>query len=422
MLLTHRRSSATLLIVAVAAGSLLTGCASSDSSSPAASESAAEVSVDLPTKPMSQADADAFDKAIQGVLDDPASQAELAPGTWVGVWVPEKGYFMKAYGNATLDGQPAALDQHLRIGSVSKTFTATAVLMLVDDGKLSLDDTVADVLPDTASAYPVYAGVTVEQLLRMQSGVPDFLNVPNGLVNDVAKDPTRMFTVDDILTSATSNTTAPAGTIGYSSTNYIVLEEMVNKVSGTTLQEFIADRITGPLGMNNTELPDYEIRALPEPSARGYATGPADGLEGCRAEFALLGGEVEQDADLSEYTQSLTRGAGAMSSTVADLGIWSASKSGNVLLSEELQGKRLQITPDIFLNYGMGIMEVPSESGLTFLGHEGDAFGYQAYALKEPTSGASVVVMNNTCGLAGLMDKIVAALPLPAASASPATS
>ena len=174
-----------VLLSAVAALSLLAGCAADDggngsSASPAVSTSAPVI--DIATTPMSQADADAFDKAVQGVLSEPDGVAALAPGTWVGVWDPDRGYFMKVYGSATLDGEPANLEQHHRIGSISKTYTATAVLLLVDEGTLTLDDTVADVLPDIASGYPAYADVTVEQLLRMQSGVPDFLNVADGLI------------------------------------------------------------------------------------------------------------------------------------------------------------------------------------------------------------------------------------------------
>ena len=408
------------VVLAVAALSLAAGCSSDSADSGGDTAPSPSVSLDIATTPMSDADAAAVDEAVLGVLGS-SDLAELAPGTWVGVWDPQRGFFEKAYGDATLDGEQASLDQHLRIGSVTKTFTATAILLLVDQGKIALDDTVEDLLPEVASSYPAYATVTVEQLLGMESGVPDYLNAlpPDGLIPALTEDPTRLFTVDEILTAATSGRVEDPGTFGYSSTNFVVLEEIVNAVSGTTLQDFIADEVTGPLGMTDTALQPYEERVMPEPYAHGYATGsadPADLTSGCLGEFALFGGEVAEDADLSEYTQSLTRGAGGIYSTVGDLGIWASSMSGTTLLSEDLQAKRLAITPDVYPPYGLGIMQVEN-----YLGHEGDAFGYQAYALKDPDTGTSVVVMNNTCSNSTLMDEIIAALPTGAA-ASPATS
>jgi len=388
--------------------SLVAGCSSGDSGNSQGSATAI-VEVDIATEPMSDGDAAALDAAVQDALRAADPDGTLAPGTWIGVWDPARGVFTKAYGRATLDGEPADLDQRLRIGSVTKTFTAVAVLLLVDDGALALDDTVESVLPELATEFPAYAPLTIEQLLRMQSGIADYLNRPDGILTQVVAEPQRQFVPDELITSAVSGDVEDPGTIGYSSTNFVVLEEIVNEVAGTPLQEVIAERITGPLGMANTALQPYDETSIPGPAARGYATGPEDGYSGCRAEFALMNSSVPENTDTSDWSQSSTRGAGGMYSTLQDLGIWAASLSGNILLSPELQAKRIEITPNDYLPYGMGILQVSLDNGTTYLGHEGDGYGYQAYALLDQQSGTAVAVMNNTCGSSGLMDDLIVA-------------
>ena len=405
-----RSRAISLAAAAAMCMSLVAGCSSGEESP--------LVEVDIATEPMSEADAAEVDAAVREALGSPGF--ELAPGTWVGVWDPDRGVFTKAYGKAVLDGEDAGLEQRLRIGSISKTFTAVAVLLLVDDQLLSLNDSVEFILPDLAAKYPAYAAVTIEQLLRMQSGIPDYLNRPDGILSQVVADPQRQFSPDDLIASAVAGGVEPIGTIGYSSTNFVVIEEIVNAVAGMPLRDVIAQRITGPLGMADTVLQPYEDTSVPAPSAHGYATGDEDAPFGCRAEFKRVGASVPENTDMSDWSQSSTRGAGAMYSTVHDLGIWAASRSGNILLSPDLQAKRLQITPDDSLNYGMGLLEVEGFNGKTYLGHEGDGYGYQAYALVDPESGVAVAVMNNTCGSSPLMDVLVGALDPPSATPAPA--
>ncbi|MEK9736450.1 MAG: serine hydrolase, partial [Candidatus Nanopelagicales bacterium] len=92
---------------------------------------------------MSDADASALDSAVTQAL---AEGLDGAPGAWVGVWLPDKGVHVAAYGKAT-DSADATLEDHNYIGSLTKTATATAVLQLVDQGTIALTDTVADLDP-----------------------------------------------------------------------------------------------------------------------------------------------------------------------------------------------------------------------------------------------------------------------------------
>ncbi len=106
---------------------------------------------------------------------------------YVGVWDPARGAYVKAYGTADVaGGRAASIDDSFRIGSTTKTFTATVILQLVDEGKLALDATLADAAPGVAAKYPTIADRTIEQLLSMTGGIPDYTEVPDGVVAGVA--------------------------------------------------------------------------------------------------------------------------------------------------------------------------------------------------------------------------------------------
>jgi D-alanyl-D-alanine carboxypeptidase len=150
------------ILALLGAAFLVAGCGGgSDSGS---------VSVDMPDTEMSAADAAKVDAAVTAVWNP---VKDNLPALYVGVWDPEKGVFEKAYGDAS-KGVPATLDDSLRIGSISKTFTANVILQLVDDGKLSLDDTISDAAPEVAKKYPQVADRTIRQLLDMHSGISDY--------------------------------------------------------------------------------------------------------------------------------------------------------------------------------------------------------------------------------------------------------
>jgi D-alanyl-D-alanine carboxypeptidase len=174
----------------------------------------------LTTQPMSTADAQTVDQAAAAKFQEISSEGE-ASALYVGVWDPAKGFFLKAYGDAA-PNQPATIDDAFRIGSVTKTFTADVILQHVGDGSIELDGTVATYAPDVATAHPQLADLTVRQLLTMTSGIPDFLNVPGGIVAEVVKDTTRVWTADELIAGALTGDVAAAGTPGYSTTNYIV--------------------------------------------------------------------------------------------------------------------------------------------------------------------------------------------------------
>ena len=343
---------------------------------------------ELPTGEFSDEDRAYVDQIAQAALDRGGDLNAL----YIGVWDPERGAYTAACGLAdAAAGRAASVDDHFRIGSISKTFTAAVILQLVDEGLLALDQLVAEADPDLAERFPVLAGLTIEQLLRMQSGIPDYMNVPDAAVEDLVNDPSTVFSADDLIGYGVAGDVQSPGTGGYSTTNYIALQEIAETVTGQSLAELIEERLTGPLGMTGTALPPNDDTTLPDPATHGYIN------EACIGELEADGAfGVEAGTDTTAWNASYGQGGGGMHSTLEDLGIWAASMSGTSFLSDDLASQRLD-TADVGLGpfeYGLGIIKLgPS------YGHEGEAIGWEAWAGHNPETDVTVVIATNGCSV-----------------------
>ena len=149
---------------------------------------------------------------------------------------------------------------------ITKTFTATAVLQQVASGALSLDDTVADVLPDLAAELPDIAEITVEQLLAMQSGIPEyeFLVVP-----EVLENPTEVVDLDEVIVETVEGGVESAGTAGYSTTNYLILGEMLEELTGQPSEDVLNELATDA-GLTTTVLTVDDDIEMSDPSSAAY--------------------------------------------------------------------------------------------------------------------------------------------------------
>ena len=157
---------------------------------------------------MSAEDAKQVDAAAQAAF---TSLGAKAPGLYVGVWDPKKGFFTKAYGRAEVGGTKATVDDALRIGSMTDSYTATVILQLVREGKLTLDGTVATYAPALATQFPELAPITVQQLLSMASGIPDYLQRPGGAINAIVANPQRVWTPEELIARGREAGHATAG-------------------------------------------------------------------------------------------------------------------------------------------------------------------------------------------------------------------
>ncbi len=313
---------------------------------------------------------DTLDTVITGAMD-----AAKIPGAIIGVWSPEREY-VKAFGVAdTTTGTPMKTDFYHRIGSVTKTFTATAVLQLAGDGRIDLDDPIARYV----DGVPGGESITVRQLAGMRSGLADYTR-SDGFQAAVATNPRADFTPRQLLdwAFALPPVSPPDAQVEYCNTNYILLGLLVEKVTGASFGDYLSEAILGPLGMAHTSFPAGT--RFPEPHARGY-TEPLD--------------ETGPPVDASEWSAGLTSAAGAMISTLEDMRIWLPVLASGSLLKPELQAERLNTRPEpgtpTDFGYGLGVFTVAG-----WIGHNGSVPGYQTVAVHLPEQQTTLVVMINT--------------------------
>jgi D-alanyl-D-alanine carboxypeptidase len=288
------------------------------------------------------------------------------PGVVVGVWVAGEGEYVVARGKANLEtGEERDLDDPFRIGSITKTFVATAVLQLVEEGKLSKSDKLAKWYP----GFPDAEKITVDHLLSMRSGVvdPDF-----GDVIERHASPEAVIEASARLGGAIL---PPDERTEYRNVNYVILGEIVAKVSGKDAGDRIAQSILGPLGMKDTTYPTSS--GLPG-DLRGYTLDSSTG--GLK--------------DATSLNPVAVGGAGAMISDVSDLKIWAEAVCTGKLLEDGTQRARLRTQhlssePD-FVGYGEGIMRVGG-----FCGHPGGVPGFSSEMWYLPERDATVIVNVN---------------------------
>lgn len=387
---TGRRPTHLLIVLATVIASALglLACGESEDSSASASP------VALPSKPMSAADVGKVEEEVRSLM--PALRS-IAPALYLGIWDPQKGYFEKAYGNAIRNGREASAADSFRIGSITKTFTATVILQLVGKGKLELNGTVGKYDPELAKRFPPLKKLTIEQLLSMRSGIPDYLNVKGGIVKQVSEKPTRVWKPQELIAGALREPVKAPGTPGYSTTNFIVLQLIAEKLAGKSLRSLIAARLARPLDISATALPPSADSSLPAPSSHGYVNSA-----GVKEITSDGGRKLEQWTDTTDWSISYGQGGGGMTSTLRELGAWAASMSGNSLLPQELASKRLKTRSIGFgLNYGLGMMRVGP-----WYGHEGEAIGWEGIAFHNPKTGVTFVAQTNAA--AGASELLVA--------------
>ena len=296
------------------------------------------------------------------------------PGCAVGVSEGGKVILEKAYGMADLEHDvPNGADTIFEAGSVSKQFTAAAVLLLAREGKLSLDDQARKYLPE----LPDYGKpLTIRHLLTHTSGLRDW-----GEVEGIAGWPrtTRVYThahVLDIVSRQTSLNFEPGTNWSYCNTGYNLAAIIVSRVSGMPFAEFCRARIFQPLGMTRTSWRD-DFRRVVKGRAIAYSEA--------------------KDGFLQDMPFENVHGNGGLLTTVGDLLKWNENavnqKVGDAgFLQEETQpghfnnGKAHDYALGLYIRDFMGVQEV---------GHSGSTAGYRAYLARYPKQRVSVAVLCN---------------------------
>ena len=208
-------------------------------------------------------------------VDVPALEATIAklaaemnvPGAVMLLRTPE-GEFAVTYGQRGLDDPtPVTVKDHIRIGSNTKTWTGSAILQMVQEGKIALDDPVSKYRPDV----PNGENITIEQLLNMRSGLFNY-STTFALNDKLDKEPRRVWQPDELLAIAYPLPPyfAPGQGYQYSNTNTVLLGLIAEQIDGKPLETVFEDRLFRPLGLDDTLLPPKDSNAIPQPHPRGY--------------------------------------------------------------------------------------------------------------------------------------------------------
>jgi D-alanyl-D-alanine carboxypeptidase len=279
----------------------------------------------------------------------------------------------KGYGMANLElGAPIEPETVFRIGSVTKQFTAAAVLMLEEQGKLALDDPIEKYVP----GYPTQGHtITIEHLLNHTSGIKSYTSVPE-LWALVGKDHTLEELID--LFKNQPMDFAPGRRWLYNNSGYVLLGAIIEKVSGQGYAEFLQEHIFTPLGMDNTRY-DSASRIIPK-RASGYTKGP------------------EGPVNAPYISMSNPHAAGALISTVDDLARWDAALDACSLISASSRARAwapCRLIDGSDEAYGYGWVTGRWE-GYEWIEHGGGINGFTCHWLKMPAEQALVVVLTNS--------------------------
>jgi D-alanyl-D-alanine carboxypeptidase len=297
------------------------------------------------------------------------------PGAAVGVWIPGQGAWTTAAGLADIDGGVAATtDMTWPLRSITKSYTVTLILQLVDEGTISLDDTIDTYVEGVTNGDKI----TLRELAGMSSGNADYTN--DDFLAAFTKDPTRIFTLDDLNGFMLGKPAQfpPGAKKVYTNANTNLLGAVVEKVTHRPFADVLDERILQPLGQQHTR---YLVEAgeWPTPHPVGYA--PAGG------------GHQTQPDNLSIFGP-----AGSMISNLDDGRVWGEVLATGALLTPRTQRERLQGAPLAGLPpydlYALGIGETRG-----WWGHNGEGLGFTAAVFHQPASGATVVVYMNESNL-----------------------
>jgi D-alanyl-D-alanine carboxypeptidase len=325
-------------------------------------------------EPLPAADVQAIDQIVAQQM-----AAQGIPGVTVSVRAPGRGTLLRSYGLAdTATGRPLAPRDAYRIASVTKTFTAAAVLRLADEGRLRLSDRLERYVP----GIPNGDRITIREVLALRAGIFDYVADPSFLAAYTADPLLPGFNPQDVVAIIRRNAgqaRPPGVETVYSNSNYALLGLVIEKVTGQTAERYVNRRVVRPLGLTHTRFPSSP--ALPTPFSHGY-----DDSAG-----AL------RDATFTSVKVPWT--AGAMVSTVPDMTRYASLLADGALLAPRTRRARLRAIPfagsasPFFVGYGLGITRIGR-----WIGHDGSIFGYSDFVFHLPSKDATVVVMVNRAG------------------------
>jgi CubicO group peptidase (beta-lactamase class C family) len=280
--------------------------------------------------------------------------------------------YMHSYGLADVEArEPATPETDYRLASLTKQFTATAIMLLAKDGRLSYDQKVIDLLP----GFPAYArDVTVRQLLTHTSGLWAY----EDFVPDSATVQVHDRDVLQLIGRADSTYFPPGSAFRYSNTGYALLSLIVERVSGEPFATFLHDRIFEPLGMDSTVAFQDGISTVPR-RAYGYSR------------------RGDRFVRTDQSSTSAVLGDGGIYTSVSDLVKWDHALEAHTLVGA--QARTLSWTPAVLTDgektsYGFGWF-VDEDRGRPRLTHNGETRGFTNAIIRYPDQRLTVIVLTN---------------------------
>jgi len=292
--------------------------------------------------------------------------------------------FAKGYGLANAEFNISNTPQtKFRLGSITKQFTAMAIMILAEKGKLSLDDPISKYIENSPEAWK---DVTIHHLLSHTGGVPSFTSLPTYNASmPLPTTPTK--TIDRVRTMKLEF--KPGEKFNYSNTGYVMLGAIIEKVSGQSYEKYLDENVFTPLGMKNS----------------GYDS-PTKILANRASGFESSGGKLSHAPYLD---MTLPHAAGALYSTVEDLHRWSTALDESKLISPVFASK--MYTP-VKNNYAYG-WAIGKRFGRQLVGHGGGINGFQTDITRFPDEKLCVVVLcNNVRSQPGAVSNGLAAIAL----------
>src|SRR5688572_9213034 len=307
------------------------------------------------------------------------------------VLVAENGkvIYKKGVGLANMEWNiPNTPETRFRLGSITKQFTATVILQLVDQGKVKLDGKISDYLPDYRK--DIGDRVTVHQLLNHTSGIPSYTALP-GFFQDVSR---NAFKVDDFVKKYASNDLEfePGSKFSYNNSGYFLLGAIIEKVTGKSYEQALKENVFEPLGMKNTGYDHFDT--LIEKRATGYQKTP-DGY-----------------INANYLDMSIPYAAGSLYSTVEDLYLWDQALYTDRVVSAA--SKELMYKPSLSdYAYGWVITKTRFNEGVEnvpIITHGGGINGFNTVIVRLPAQKNLIVLLDNTsqgASLGGIQREII---------------
>lgn len=347
------------------------------------------------------ATAECVAQAVDSLVAAEMKKQQL-PSLTLEISVNGRSIYSHAYGTANLaTGLKADVATPYQIGSVTKQFTAAAIMQLAEAGKLTLDDPLEHYLP----GYPFDSRLTLRMLLNQTSGLADYLSL--GSPASVAQGVTEAQVLNAILSAPAHF--SPGTAYEYSNSNYFILGVIIEQASGQTYFDYLSTHILGPAGLSHT------TAAEPLEAAQPYSFhNPAPGASSSQPPPGII------------LDPSVFFAAGALWSNVQDLAAWDAKlMHGEIVSNASLQA---MMTPPAGIpthgqesvpsSYGMGWVATRLQNR-SFVWHNGQTLAYTAFNGLFPDSGWSISILTNLdveedTPLLPLASAIVGALCTPA--------